>query len=392
MVSVMSEAVVTGLDVDVLLEVLEAGDAAARVALARQLGSHLADPDTPEIEREQVSPVLLKLAADPERDVRLALNEELVTVSTLSADVVFALISDDDDLALPFLSVTPALTKAHMLAILRVGDPARQVTVAGREDLSAEAAHYIMRNSPPRIVAELLRNPAARFEIADYRSIYERHANVPALVEILLEHRNIPTDIRITEAKRTASRMRQMMAENGWIAANDAQEAIADAEELTILKIIMDAPQDRLASTMRFLSDKNMLTPSLMVRATALGEIAVVEAILAHLSGYSLERTREFMFRRGSQGVKSLFSKCGLPVNCLGIVMAGCDVKHDASNEDYDLSREVYGRRVLEALMTRYEFLTAADRSRQIEYLGRYADEKVRKIARRLRTDLSRAA
>jgi plasmid stabilization system protein ParE len=42
--------------------------------------------------------------------------------------------------------------------------------------------------------------------------------------------------------------------------------------------------------------------------------------------------------------------------------------------------------------MTRYEELSAADRARQIEYLGRFGDEQVRRIARRLKTDLARAA
>jgi uncharacterized protein (DUF2336 family) len=388
----MTEAAEAGLDVTVLLEVLEAGDAPARLALARQLGAHLADPDTPTVERQQVTPVILKLASDPEREVRLVLNEELVAIPTLAADIVFAIIADDDDLALPFLSVTPSLTPAHMIAILRVGDEARQVTVVGRPDISAEAVRYVARNGAARVVAELMRNPVVKLDHEDYRAVYGRHANAPRVVEVMLEHRDMPTDIRIVEAKRTASRMRQMMADRGWVAANDAHEAIADAEETTILRIIIDAPAERLNATMRFLSDKNLLTPSLLVRAAVQGEMSVLEGVLGHLAGYSVERTREFMYRRGVSGMKSLFSKCGLPQTCLGIVLAACEVTREAREDAYALDRETYGRRILEALMTRYEFLTPTDRSRQIDYLGRYADERVRRIARRLRQDMARAA
>ena len=53
---------------------------------------------------------------------------------------------------------------------------------------------------------------------------------------------------------------------------------------------------------------------------------------------------------------------------------------------------EEFGRRLLEALMTRYENLSSADRTKQIEYLGRYGDDRVRKIARRLKADMVRAA
>ncbi len=381
-----------GLDVTIFLEVLEAGDSDARIALARQLSAHLFEISTPEIERTQITPVLLKLAADQDRMVRLVLNEELVQVSALPADLLFAVIADEDALALPFLSATPALTKAQMLAVLRVGDEPRQITVTSRSDLTVEAARYVIKNGSPRVVAELLRNPSITFHIEDFRAIYARHSNVAPLVEVLLEQPTLPADIRITEARRTASRMRQMMAEKGWVPANDASEAIADAEETTILKIIVDAPKDQIGSTMAFLSSKNMLTPSLLVRAAVIGEIGVVEAVLAHLAGYSLERAHDFMFRRGASGLRSLFGKTTLPATCIGIVQAACEVASEAQVEGYSLSREVFGKRVLEALMTRYEHLSAAERAKQFDYVARYADERVRKIARRLRSDMTRAA
>jgi uncharacterized protein (DUF2336 family) len=386
------EVETAGLDVSVLLEVLEAGDSVARIALARQLAAHLADPETPDVERAQVTPVVLKLAADADRMVRLVLNEELVTVEKLPSEILFAVIADEEALALPFLSVTPALTKAQMLAILRVGDIPRQVTVASRADLSVEAARYIIKNAPPRVVAELLRNPVVSLEAEDFRSIYTRLVNVPQLVVVLLEQDGLPADIRITEARRTASRMRQMMAEKGWVPANDANEAIADAEETTILKIIVDAPESEIKSTMTFLSSKNMLTPSLLVRAAAIGEIKVVTAVLSHLASYSIERTRDFMFKRGAAGLKSLFAKTTLPANCIGIVQAACEVAAQAEGEGYALSREVFGKRVLEVLMTRHEHLSPTEHAKQFDYLARYADDRVRKIARRLRTDMARAA
>jgi uncharacterized protein (DUF2336 family) len=73
-VSVMSEEFVAGLDVSVLTAVLEEGDAAARMTLARQLAMLLADDETPKIEREQVTPIVLKLTVDPARDVRVLMT------------------------------------------------------------------------------------------------------------------------------------------------------------------------------------------------------------------------------------------------------------------------------------------------------------------------------
>ena len=41
---------------------------------------------------------------------------------------------------------------------------------------------------------------------------------------------------------------------------------------------------------------------------------------------------------------------------------------------------------------TRYEYMSAAERAKQVEYLGRYGQDRIRKIAKRLKADLVRAA
>ena len=42
--------------------------------------------------------------------------------------------------------------------------------------------------------------------------------------------------------------------------------------------------------------------------------------------------------------------------------------------------------------MTRYEQLDQNERAKQIEFIGRYGEERVRKIAKRLKADMLRAA
>ena len=64
----------------------------------------------------------------------------------------------------------------------------------------------------------------------------------------------------------------------------------------------------------------------------------------------------------------------------------------EAREEGLPLGAEAFGRRVLEALLTRYEYMSAAERAKQIEYLGRYGQDRIRKIAKRLKADLVRAA
>jgi Uncharacterised protein conserved in bacteria (DUF2336) len=167
---------------------------------------------------------------------------------------------------------------------------------------------------------------------------------------------------------------------------------VTDAEETAILRILIDAEPIERARATAFLAAKNMLTPALIVRSASTGEMGVVEAVLAHLSGNTYTRAAEMMYSRSALGFKSIFNKSGLPQSCFGILKASCEVRNEAKEEGLPLDSESFGRRVLEALMTRYEYMGSADRARQIEYLGRYGQDRIRKIAKRLKADLVRAA
>ena len=381
-----------GLDTTVFTDVIENGDAMARVKLARQLVALLSAEGSPKTECAQVVPVVLKLSVDPVKEVRRTLVSGLVGLLNLHADILFSIIADDDDLALPFLAVTPALNHWHMLAVLRVGDVARQQTVVMRPDLSAEALTYAVKSAPLEVCLRLFDNSALHLDDKAYHTLYIRFGQVPEMAELLLSRPNLPLDIRILQAKRASNRMQQLMAERGWMADNDANELVVDAEETAILRILVEASNDELARAIPFLVAKKMLTPSMILRAAAIGEMKLVQWSLAHLSGVGLARAHDLMFGRGLMGLKSLHSKSGLPQSCYGLLMAACDVVKDAKEEGLPLDPESFGRRLIEALMTRYENMKSAERSKNLEFIGRFAEDRVRKIAKRLRADMVRAA
>jgi uncharacterized protein (DUF2336 family) len=382
-----------GLDTSIFMHVIENGDAEQRSALAAQLAAFLCSEEAPANEREQVVPVVLKLAIDPVKAVRQALAHGLVRLKALNADILFSIISDDDDLALPFLAETPALTHWHMLAILRVGDDARQVTVLLRPDISAEAVEYAVKSLPIKIVVLMFENEAVHFTVEQYHALYQRFGHAREMLDVLLACSDLPLDIRITQAKRASNRMHQLMAERGWLPANDAAELVADAEETAVLNILTQSASDEeLAHVVNFLVNKGMLTPSIIVRAACLGEMFVLEQALAHLAGIPRKKAHELMRGKGIGGFKGLHSKSGLPSSTLWILQAAVDVARDEDEEGIKLSADDFGRRIIEALMTRYEAMPGRERARHLDYVSRFAADRPRLIAKRLKADLVRAA
>lgn len=381
-----------GLEISVFTKVIEEGDPKARIALGQQLARLIADETTPDTEREQVTPIILSLTVDPAQDVRRAVAEALQEEPLIHADVAFSIIADDDEIALPFLANTPALNDWQMMAVLKVGDDVRQQVIASRPDLSGEAADYIVAHGSVAVVLALMDNAIVLFEDTDMRKLYERFGQVEEITERLLSRHDLPLDIRITQAKRVAARMRQHMAEKSWIATNDVSEIVSDAEDSAVMQVLIEADDKERAQAVAFLAARNMLTPALLVRAASKGQMKVVEAGFAHLAGQPLARVIEQMYADRKASLKSLLRRTGLPNSCFGLMKAACDVFAEARDEGLPLREDEFGQRVLEALMTRYEQLDQNERAKQIEFIGRYGEERVRKIAKRLKADMLRAA
>ncbi len=381
-----------GLDSSVFLQVIEQGDLSDRLRLADQLAAFLANEAEPKEERALVVPAAMQLMADPEFEVRATLARGLIDTPDLDADLLFAIIADEDEIALPFLSHTPALSHWHMLAVLRVGDELRQGCVAMRPDVTEEAIDYIV-DAPPLAIAMLLfENEAITLTPDHLRRLYARFGETEEMLETLLARPDLPLDVRITQAGRSAARLQQLLLERQWLSAHEAMELVADAEENAMLGILIAATEEELPDTVGFLIDAEVLTPSLVVRAACRGAMGVVAAVLSNLAGLSMERAEEMMFELPQASFRGLHSRAGLPESTYWNLQAACDVAREEREEEISLSSDDFGRRLIEVLLTSYEALPATDRPRQLDFVGRFAADRPRRIARRLKDELLNAA
>ena len=381
-----------GLDNSVFLQVIEKGDLSDRMRLAEQLAGFLANESEPREERALVVPAAMQLMADPEFEVRATLAQGLIDTPDLDADLLFAIIADEDDIALPFLSLTPSLSHWHMLAVLRVGDEMRQGCVAMRPDISEEAIDYIVDAPPLSIAMLLFENEAITLNRGHLRRLYARFGDNEEMLEKLLARPDLPLDVRITQAGRSAARLQQLLLERQWLSAHEAMELVADAEENAMLGILIAATPEELPDTVGFLIDAEVLTPSLVVRAACRGAMGVVAGVLANLAELSLQRVEEIMFELPQASLRGLHGRAGLPESTYWTLQAACDVAREEREEEISLSSDDFGRRLIEVLLTRYEALPATDRPRQLDFVGRFAADRPRRIARRLKNELLNAA
>ncbi|QIG51575.1 DUF2336 domain-containing protein [Nordella sp. HKS 07] len=380
-----------GLDVSIFDMIVETGDVQARMQLAVELAGLVNDAEAPENERDCVVPSLLKLASDPVKEVRRVLAETLVTARYLHGDILFSIVADDDDIALAFLAETPALDHWKMRSIVRVGDTARQVTLAQRPDLDDDVIKEIATQADIAACLALFDNAQCTLSERNCRILYARFGRVQEIIDRLLALDTLPLDIRVLQAKRASNQVHQLMAERGWVPANDAADMVADAEERAILQILDSANDLELPSLIRFMTSRNMLNASIIMRSACAGNMRIVEVAMAHLANVSLAKAQDALYG-GSSAFNSLYRGSGLPQTCIGLLRAAGQVERELRDAKRILSDESFGRRLIEQIMTGDGAMSAAERAKYLDIVGRYSSDRVRVIASRLREGLVSAA
>lgn len=376
-------------DTSVFDRITQSGDVEQRISLAGQLARFVQDLEAPIAERGAVVPAMINLATDPVVSVRRTLALAVTGAAKLHADIVFTIAADIDEIALNFLLKTLALDAWHMMAILKVGEPSKQEAIAARGDLGSQVIEFIVENGSVEVVARLLDNPCLALETTDLKRLYVRLTDEPTVVDRLLDRDELPLEIRIMHAKRTSKRVYHLVAQRGWMAANDAEEFVIDTEESTFIKILEDASLEELDQLIPFMCDQQLLTPSIILRAACAGDLELVERSLAYLASVPAKRVRSLASGRG---LKALLAKSGMPEASLMLMRAVVDVAADARARQDDLSVEQFGCKVIEFIMTRYDTLMAHDKSALLDLIAKFGVGRTKRIATRVQDDLKQAA
>src|SRR5580704_19207339 len=115
-----------------------------RADVANKVASGIEAADLSANELAVAQDILRILAQDVAVAVRCALSHNLRSATRLPHDVAVRLANDVEDVALPILQNSPILSEADLLAVIREGSPRKQVTIAGRPDVSEPIADALI--------------------------------------------------------------------------------------------------------------------------------------------------------------------------------------------------------------------------------------------------------
>lgn len=320
----------------------------------------------------EIDKILLKLSVDKDISVRRELINQLVNVDKLSPDLVFSIAADIDEFSLPFISQTQALDARMITVIARVGDETRKAVLASRRDIPSAAVEIILREGSAKPIAALLENGHLKLTARQYEAIINAHGNVREIMDRLVRRRDLPSFLKVMMANRVSQEMRNGLPKDDQVAAEAAKRKIINAEEIGLLRIAGSTKPAELTHLVRYLIDRRQFTPSLLLRAACLGEMDVVVEALSVLSGMPTAKVRNLIYAKGALSLRAVHSKAALPDALFVPLRVAVDVETARLADKRPKSNEVFGRQMIEKVLTGYESLKAENRLDLLEILSVY--------------------
>jgi uncharacterized protein (DUF2336 family) len=350
--------------------------AAAR-ALARAY--ELADDDDIRNGMEAAITVLVD-GAMPE--VRLALADGLASSPDTPRHIVIALAADLPEIAEVVLARSPVLIDAELVDIAAAASGRLQAAVASRATVSGPVAAAIAEVGESAACLALLANAGAEVARISFKRVAERFGDDPEVREALLDRPDLPAEARQVLVRAVSDALGGMMVTRAWASAERADTVTREACEKATVALAAESQTDELPALVEHLRVTGQLTTGLLLRAVCAGNVALFEAALARLASVPPRRVAHLVRGGRARALRAVYRKAGLPPFAFAAFAAALDTWRQLAGEGTPADRYRFTRRMVDAVLARYDGITDSEMNELTAMLRRFAADQARAAAR----------
>ena len=343
----------------------------SRAELAVKVAQQFAGSALSDSERKLAEDIIRFMARDAVVRVRQSLSENLKASPSLPRDVALMLARDVEAVAIPVLSVSTVLTDADLVEVVRTGTDAKHTAIAQRPAVSASVADALIESASEGAVAALVANDGAELGERSLSRVLDRFSGSEAVQEPLVQRSKLPITIAERLVAVVSEKLRQHLVTNHELPPQVAADLILQSRERATVSLFTGGSDEgALERLVAQLSRTGRLTPSLLVRALCVGDVAFFETAMSHLANVPLTNARLLIHDAGRLGLKSIYDKAKLPPALMPACRIALDVLKETpyDGEAHDIER--HRRRVIERILTQYEDLAAEDLDYLLDKLG----------------------
>lgn len=372
MASQLTKADVAGL--------LDAPTEEARAKIAQTVGTQVGSGALTGQERMLANEILRLMVRDAADRVRSAVAATIAKSADIPGDVAQRLANDIDDIAVPFLETSPALSDEDLIAIVRSGGDAKALAIAGRETVSEGVSEAIATDASKAAVTRLLENEGAQIDTVGYSAVMDRWEGDQSVTATMALRENLPVNVTERLVTMVSDEVKLRLISRHDIGVELAERMSLEAREAATIGLLDGLPGvEDYALLMEHLNVSGRLSGSLIVRAACMGEIQFVEYALAQLARIKPDRAWTLVHDAGKLGLRALFQQAKLPQDLYLPLRTAVDVFHEMSLNGEVHDREHFRRQIMERILTQPDGLKGED----LDFLLYQISRQEQKIASR---------
>ncbi len=335
-------------------------------------------------ERLIANDILRLMVSDAADRVRAAMAKSIATCADIPHDVAQRLALDIDDIAVPFLEVTPALSDADLVAIVRGGSDKKSSAIAGREHVSSDVCDAIASDGARGAISNLLANKGADITTSSYGTLMDRWEKDSGVTGLIAARDHLPIGVTERLVTMISDEARDRLIKNHSLGDEVARRMALEAREAVTIGLLDGLPGlDNYKRLMDHLYVSGRLTGTLIVRAACMGEIQFVEHALAQLVKITPERAWTLVHDSGRLGLRALFNHAKLERELYLPLRIAVDVFHETALNGEVHDREHFRLTIIERVLTQPDGLKSEDLDFLLYQISRQ-EEKIHQHDREL--------
>ncbi len=337
-----------------------------RAETAAKVAQGFADAALSKDARHEAEQIIRALLHDTQVRVRAAIAENLRFCASIPNDVALALARDIEDVSLPILEFSAALTDADLLGIIAESNELKQVAIAKRPTVSADVADALVATECEDVVATLVANDGADIRDATFGRILDAFGENERITTPIVKRKQIPVAVAERLVNQVSKHMRDYLVARHELPPSVATNLIQNARERTTLEL---SGEENVEELVRSLAVNNRLTSSIVVRALCTGDLAFFEWSLAVMAGIPIASARTLIYDRGELGLRAVWDHSGLPPAMFEVANLAIKVAMETDFDGCAGDRERYVRRMVERVLTNFEDPASLFDPESLEYL-----------------------
>lgn len=299
--------------------------------------------------------IIRLFAHDAAIRVRKAVSEQLQQDPDLPHDVALSLAHDIDEVAVPILRFSRALSDDDLADIVASEGQTKLRAIANRDELGVSLSDALIDHGDADTVGDLFANAGSAPSEAGMVRAVEKFGDDDRVQQPLAGRDHLPHSVMTRMVAIVSDHVLKELSARRDLPQDLAADIVRQAEERVFVDLSREdgEPAEMAASLQKL----GRLTPNFAMRALIGGDIELFEHSVGFLAGMQVNAVRALAHDAGALGARELCRKMQAPQQLYRVFETGLMTLASIRAEDGVFDRDRFQARMIERILTDFEKL-----------------------------------